>query len=262
MDSRLLNSWLLNPSALKLGKGCARKDVRRLQLIDFLDKAAPPVASDWYGDQAAWGEMLNDTLGDCTIAAPGHGIQVVTRNTPDGEVTPPDSAIEDTYEKACGYVPGDPSTDQGGDIPTVLNYIRKNGLAGHKLYAYADPNPNDIAHVKQAIAEFGVVDIGLQLPLSAQSQVGALWDIVGDPTKDPNSLPGSWGGHSVICGKYDASTISCITWGGVQPMTWRFFLTYVDEVHALLFRAWMERFGAQSAVNLPKMEAALQLVTA
>jgi len=246
-----------------LGKRAAKKDKRTLQLKDFLLKVTPPPAANWFKDQTSFGEMGNDVLGDCTCAAVGHAVQIATLNTPDGEVTPADSAVLSLYENACGYVPGDPSTDQGGVIIDVLNYVRKNLFDTHKLWAYADPDPADLAHVQQAIAVFGVVDIGLQLPVTAQSQVGGIWDVVGDPNSDPNSQPGSWGGHSVSCGAYSQvdDTITCVTWGALQKMTSKFWLAYCDEAHALLLRAWMERFGAQSRVQLGAMEKALQAVS-
>lgn len=248
----------MNLELMKLGKGPAVFDTRRLQVKDFLERATAPISLSWYGSMVSFGAMLNDTLGNCTCAAPGHGIQIATLNTPDGLVTPPDAAILDLYEKSCGYNPSDPSTDQGGIIPNVLNYIRQNMLAGHKLWAYADPNVGDIEHIKESIVEFGMVDIGLQLPISAQSQVGTLWDV----TSGSDAEPGSWGGHSVIVCAYDANGLTCITWGALQRMSWAFWLKYCDEAHALLLRAWMERFGAASKINLAKMESALSALAA
>lgn len=261
----------IDVSNLKLGKLPPRIDPRTFQLKDLIDRVTPPASANWYGDVTSFGSMLNDTLGDCTCAAPGHAEQVATLNTPTGEVTPPDNAILELYEKSCGYVPGDPSTDQGGVIIDVLNYVRRNGI-GHKdpashgglhrhrpiLYAYADPSPNDIVHNKQAIAQFGMINIGLQLPITAQSQIGSVWDVVGNPSTDPDSQPGSWGGHSVVCAAYDANTVTCITWGSLQPMTWRFWNAYVDESHCLLMHAWLLRTG--SIANLAAWEAALASV--
>src|SRR5208282_776283 len=252
-------------SKFKLGKLAPRIDPRTLQLKDLVDRVAPPASANWYGGVTSFGAMLNDDLGDCTCAALGHAEQVATLNTPIGEITPPDNAILELYEKSCGYVPGDPSTDQGGIIIDVLNFVRKHGI-GHKgsihqhrgrpiLYAYADPSPNDIEHNKQAIDQFGIINIGLQLPVTAQSQIGGVWDVVGNPATDPDSQPGSWGGHSVTCSAYDPGTTTCITWGQLQPMTWNFWNTYVDESHCLLMHAWLLRAGNVS--NLAAWERAL-----
>jgi hypothetical protein len=253
---------------LHLGKGPAKSDSRRFMLSNFLALAPPPVSVNWFGSVTEYGEMLNDSLGDCTCAAVGHAEQVASLNTPEGELTFPDNIILNLYEKSCGYVFNDPSTDNGGVITDVLDWVRKYGMGKkhdtpdiHRkkiLYAYADPNPNDVTHIKQAIAEVGIVDIGLQLPITAQSQVGKVWDVVGDPNSNNDSRPGSWGGHSTIVAAYNANTVTCITWGQLQPMTWDFWNTYVDESHALLMHSWLDRQGATSAVNLAALEAALQ----
>ena len=244
---------MFDHTAVKLGKKPPKVDSRTLRLAKYLtpELAPPPISVNWFGNVTSWGMMDNDSLGDCTCAAAGHGVQVATLNNLQMRmVTPPDSTILSLYEKACGYVLGDPSTDQGGVIVDVLNWVRQNQPWEHKfkhkhpfqLYAYADPNPGDVTHIKQAIQYFATVDIGLALPVTAQSQVGGVWDVVGNPNRDPNSMPGSWGGHSVIVAAYDADTLTCITWGALQKMTWNFWKTYVDEAHALLYRAWVQRF--------------------
>jgi hypothetical protein len=249
---------------LLLGKKAPKRDTRDLLLKDFLTPTPAPVTVDWYMGVTQFGMMLNNTLGDCTCAAVGHGEQVATLIGPYGETTPVDDAILGLYEKACGYVPGNPATDQGGDINTVLNSVRNSGLGkkeGGKrhhrpLYSYSAVDYTQVDAVKEAIATLGVVNIGLQLPLSAQAQTGTLWT----NASGPNAQPGSWGGHSVVVCAYDAKTITCITWGQLQPMTWEFFATYVDEAFALLYRAWMERPAVKAEVNLPRMDEALQLV--
>jgi hypothetical protein len=200
----------------------------------------------------------------------GHGVQVATLNSPDSEVTPPDSAILNLYEGACGYVPGNESTDQGCVIVDTLNWVRNNIPWTHKghpvhhhpyqLFAYADPDPSNISHIKQAIATFGTLGIGLQLPVTAQNQVGGLWDVVGDG-QTGDSAPGSWGGHAVIVPAYNADYLTCITWGALQKMSYAFFATYVDEAHALLYRAWVQQFGSQYPEMLAQLEADLQVVT-
>jgi len=260
----------LDGRQLHLGKGPAKVDPRTFKLESILPRATPPPSVNWFGTVTEWGSMLNTILGDCVIAAIAHAKQVVTLNTPMGEITPPDIVVEELYEHACGYVPGDPSSDQGCIIVDMLNYVRQNGM-GHKqephhhhrplLYAYADPAPSDFTHLQQGIATFAVADIGLQLPITAQNQVGGLWDVVGDPNTDPNSMPGSWGGHSIVLGSYNTQPTSVyggITWGMLQSMTERFLATYMDECHILLLDLWVDHFGATSGVNLAVLDQLLQ----
>jgi hypothetical protein len=264
-----------NVSNLKLGKLPPKLDSRTLRLSKYIGSLpVPPDSCDQTGGVTQFGMMINgpnsygnniplDGLGDCTCAAVGHGDQISTLNTPEGEKTPPDQMILNLYENCCGYVPGDPSTDNGGIVINVLNYVKKHGL-GHKevthhqkyrLRGYADTDPGNSTHVKQAIQTFGMVDIGLQLPISAQSQT--VWDVA----SGPNARPGTWGGHSVVVVAYTPETLTCVTWGALQEMTWAFWNKYVDESHALFYQSWLKKFGDQSPDMLEVLEQDLVDVT-
>lgn len=253
---------------LRLGKGGVIYDPRNLKLATYDHLLAPPPdAVSWYQDLKQWGMMGNDVRSDCTCAAIGHGAQVVTLNTPTGIRTPPDNLILNLYQKACGWVPGNPATDQGGNILDVLKFVRKHAL-GHKhepnyhrkfrLLAFAQVNQNNLVHVKQGIELFRVVDIGLQLPVSAQSQVGGLWDI----TNGPNAQAGSWGGHSVTVSSYTPQIVTCITWGQLQAMTWAFWLRYCDEAYVLLYRALIEQMMQKAPKIVAAFESDLNLIAA
>jgi hypothetical protein len=194
--------------------------------------------------------MLNDTLGDCTIAGVGHAIQVWTL-AKGNEVTVADSTVLQYYEQWDGYNPNNPSSDQGGVELDVLNDWRQQGSADHPLLAYADPDPQDSLHVQQAIWLFGGLYIGLQLPTSAQTQ--DVWDV----GSGPNGEPGSWGGHCVFVPDYDADTLTCITWGQLKKMTWGFWGTYCDEAHALLSTDWKPQAG----FDIAALQADLSTVT-
>ena len=81
--------------------------------------------------------------------------------------------------------------------------------------------------------------IGLQLPLSAQNQVGSEWAV----TTGQDALAGSWGGHCVPLSGYDQNTLWCVTWGKLQAMTWQFLTTYCDEAFVLLATDWIAASG-------------------
>ena len=74
---------------------------------------AAPARVDYTHGITDWGMMLNDQLGCCTIAAVGHAVQTWTANAMGRELTVPDSAILEHYEKWDGYNPADPSTRPG-----------------------------------------------------------------------------------------------------------------------------------------------------
>ena len=233
-------------SKMRLGKHIPRLDSRTLRLAKYMkDLPPPPDAVDYTKGITSWGMMLNDELGDCTCAGIGHALQVVTLCN-GAEVTLPDSDILKAYEDVGGYRPGDPSSDNGAVEIDVLNYCRTNGIGGRKILAYADPDPQNVTHCKQAVTLFGGLYIGLALPLTAQTQT--LWDVAktsifgkikrmfgaSDPTQ-----PNSWGGHAVFVPGYNHIGPVCITWGELKQMTWAFWFKYCDEAHAILFPEWI-----------------------
>lgn len=167
---------MLDHSKMKLGRKAIKTDTRTLKLANYLQAALPPPppSADWTKGITGWGEMLNDQLGDCTIAGAGHAIQVWTANI-GSIVTVPDSTIEAMYAKWDGYVPGDASTDTGGVELDVLNDWRQQGLGGHTLVAFADPAYTNMVEIRQSIALFGGVYIGLALPSPHKIRTCGMW---------------------------------------------------------------------------------------
>jgi hypothetical protein len=199
--------------------------------------------------------MLNDKLGDCTIAGVAHAIQVFTANT-SLMLTVPDSTVENYYEQWDGYDPANPSTDNGGCELDVLRDWQKQGFANNALMAFADPKPTNLDEVRQSIALFGGVYIGLSLPVTAQTQ--DVWDIV--RRGGASAAPGSWGGHCVFVPKYDEKSFTCITWGKTKTMTVAFWNKYCDEAHTLLAQDWLTVKGAPSGFDQAQLQADLQAI--
>jgi hypothetical protein len=244
-------------SKMKLGRKAIKTDSRTLVFGRYLTPAIPPPppTADWTKGVTAWGMMLNDTLGDCTIAGVGHAVQVWTANTA-SMVTVPDPTILSYYEHWDGYVPSNPNTDSGGIELDVLNDWQKQGFAGNTLLAFADPKPANLVEVRQSIALFGGVYIGLNLPLTAQSQ--DVWDVV--PRGGAKAKPGSWGGHCVFVPKYDQHGFTCITWGQLKTMTVAFWNKYCDEAHALLGQDWIAAKGAPSGFDEAQLQTDLKAI--
>jgi hypothetical protein len=235
---------------MRLGKQSALFDPSTPRMRDYVSSTyVPPAYAQNTWGITNWGMMLNGPqanmptgvpaagLGDCTIAACGHAVQVWTK----GKITPSDSLILEKYEQWDGYVLGNASTDNGGVETTVIQDWYNDTFGGHVLEAYVSPQPQNFGHVMHSIAEFGGIYIGLQLPNSAitQNQNGQIWDVVADDG-------GIAGGHAVYCPAYHvkdtnasgATTITCITWGMLQKMTVAFWDKYCDESHTLLGAAW------------------------
>jgi hypothetical protein len=240
-------------SQLKLGRKAIKRDTRTLRLAHYLnaDKPKPPVMWDWTKGVTQWGMMLNDRIGDCTIAGAAHAVQVWT-GALGAMHTVQDAEVLAAYEAWDGYNPHDPSTDRGGVELDVLRKWRKTSLAGHKLLAFADANVADLDMIRQAIYWFGGVYIGVALPRTAQRQ--DVWDVV---SNHGDGAPGSWGGHCVYVPKYDFDGFTCITWGGLKRMTNKFWQLYCDEAHALLGADWIGQKGSPLGFNLEQMQADL-----
>ena len=243
---------------MKLGKKAPRFDPRTLRLAKYTAALNPPPAfCNWTKKITSWPMMLNDQLGDCTCACAGHMIEQWTGELNAGRaITPPDSAILTTYEAVGGYVPGDPSTDNGAVILDVLNYWRKTGIGGsapeaynHRILAFASLEPNNHVDVMDSIYIFGNSYIGVQLPLSAQG--ASIWEVPpGGATG--NGAPGSWGGHAVPIVAYDARGLTVVTWGQLMRMTWPFLDAYCDEAYAVLSTDWLSARG----LSLPGFDRA------
>jgi hypothetical protein len=184
---------------------------------------------------------LNDQLGDCTCAADANVVQQQTFYGQGTEVIVPDSATLLSYEKVGGYVPGDPSTDQGALIPDALAYLKATGMVGHTIANYGSIDASQVAKIKTAIAEFGAVDFGVNLPNSAQAQFQAgldagtmpVWDY--DPSAD-NTIEG---GHCILGVGYTAAGFLIFTWSAVVLVTWAWWSRYGSEAWAVVSHDWV-----------------------
>lgn len=225
---------------LPLGRLHAQPGRPQLRLADYLTGSlpSPPASVDWYSKVKSWPMYGNDQVGDCTCAAVGHLLQGWTAYSTGTAFTVADSYVLGLYEDVTGYTPNDPSTDQGAYIQDVLGYWRKNGVAGHKITAYASVKVSNMTLIKQAIDLFGAVDIGFNFPASAmtQFQQGKPWSVVSGAKIE--------GGHCVTVVGYKANgNLVCVTWGAIQEMSPAFWTKYVDEAWAIITPDWFDANG-------------------
>lgn len=159
--------------------------------------------------------MGNDTLGDCTCAGVAH-IAGAWQGEAGEPITVNAQDAVTLYEQACGYIPNDPSTDQGGDEQSVLTYVKAHGIGGVSLAAWGRVDGNNAEQVKQAIYLFENVYFGVELPDAWISPMpsadGFVWDVVGVP--DPNN------GHCFVGLGYDDEGVIVDSWGLIGKITW------------------------------------------
>jgi len=252
----------IDPLKLKLGKLTARHDPRTLLLATYATPAlpAPPVQINVAKDvKGSWGMMDNDQIGDCTCAAAGHLLMEWTASAQGKMYTPSDAQIVAAYSAITGYNPKTGANDNGAQELDVLNYWRQQGIAGHKIQAYMALEPSNHTHVMDAVWIFGGCYIGVALPKTAQAQTRnrQTWSVSPQGTGG-DGAPGSWGGHAVPVVAYDSRSLTVVTWGALQTMTWGFWAAYCDEAYALLSPDYLKQKGGQtvapSGFNLQQLQ--------
>jgi hypothetical protein len=140
----------------------------------------------------------------------------------------------------------------------VLKYWRNTGIAGHKILAFAAPEPGNKDHIRAALDLFGGLYVGLDLPISAQNQM--VWSVPPYGPRGPGA-PGSWGGHCVVLEAYDSQGLTVISWGQKKRMTWGFFMVYCDESFAVLSQDWVKPgFRSPEGFALAQLQADLQAI--
>ena len=218
----------------QLGKQDARRDDRNLLLASVL-REQPTLPPSYDFDAAHETVPLfmfaNDRYGDCVMAARAH--QTLRFEKLETGITPmiTDKQVLTEYWRETGGV----GNDTGLVMLDSLNEWRHKGwrlgVHTYKIMGYAEVARADQNAVMQAIYADVGVQCGLQLPISAQTQIdrGQPWILaIGD-----NAKPGSWGGHCVYIVGYTSQGPVCVTWGRKQQMTWEFFRSYCDEAYAV-----------------------------
>lgn len=193
----------------------------RFHLGNYLTRQLPPPPqSISYTAKAtkALGEMYdNDTLGDCVIAGMAHVVGVLTGNSGTKPFIYTNTQIVDLYSAIGGYVPGQPSTDNGCDEQTALNYWENNGApaGSHRIAAWMAVNPADPEEFRTALWLFENLYFGMELPdkwiSPFPSASGFTWDVAGNP--DPDN------GHCVVGVGYNPQGVTICTWGMTGLLT-------------------------------------------
>lgn len=205
-----------------------------------------------------WGVFLNDRLGDCVCADSCHQVMLHTANA-GTIVIPTDDQCEALYEAVGGYVPGNPSTDQGCDEAAMCQYMQTTGIAGQKSAGSGAVDPTNIEHIKWSILIFGALRTGIVVDQQMEEQFSnnQPWTTAANPN-DPDA-----GGHDVPFVDYDSEYAYAVTWGGLQPIAWPLVLNpnFMDECHAEAYPDWIRAGGtAPSGFDLQGLLAKLQQV--
>lgn len=189
-----------------------------------------------------WGTLGNDSAGDCVFAAFGHAVMLWTAAAGKLRQVSAADALA-AYSAVTGYVPGDPSTDNGTDPQAALQWWLQRGLVlgGEldRIAGFCSVSPTRDDESKWAIWRLGLVNSGLALPSAIQPAFAdnkVVWDIPPGQPLAGEWAPGSLGGHDIIDVGWDAEGVIFISWGERFKRTWAFDRAYADEKQALLSR--------------------------
>jgi hypothetical protein len=205
---------------MKFGRRRPMPGAPKFRLKNYLRAALPtaPTSVDYTSPAASVlaNVYKNDVLGDCVVAGAYHVVGVESGNAGD-LFTATDAQILADYSAIGGYVPGQPSTDQGCDEQTALNYWTSTGFAnGTKLLGYLAVDPSNLPEVQAACWLFENLYFGVELPNAwinpFPSSSGFTWDAAGEPVPE--------NGHCFIGAGYSTSGVIIDTWGMLGTLTW------------------------------------------
>lgn len=228
----------------KLGALRPRPGRRRAITLCHLAKGklpAPPAAVDNYSRITTWPMMLNDQIGDCTVATVGHLIMLFTFFASGLAVIIPDPIIRAFYFAITN------GQDTGAVEDDVLHRWVNQGITRadgtlDKIIDWCSMDVSSHPEVMVALWWFGGLFIGLDLPLATQD-MGDVWDVTAH-AHGAQWAAGGWGGHAAPVVGYDATGVYVVSWGQLVRVTWAFWDAYVTEAHAPLSPDYLDAKGA------------------
>ncbi len=157
----------------------------------------------------------NTSYGNCVIAGGYHFKGVVTGGA--GRLfTPTLAQILGDYSAIGGYKPGDPSTDNGCDLQTAMNYWLQKGFCnGTKLAGWLAVDATNRRQLQQALYLFENLYFGLELPAAWLAPFPSGDDFVWNV-----GAPDLENGHCVVGVGYNERGVKIDTWGLLGTITW------------------------------------------
>jgi hypothetical protein len=249
----------------RLGKKVPRHDIRTLKFARYAATlATPPTQALWQSKVPLYGMDGNDAVGDCTVAGAAHLMETWSYNA---EPATPVNFAEQDCLKDYYLMTGGPDT--GLDLLTVLKQWQGTGLLygsgqSDKIVAYTELTVGNQLQAQQAIALFGGVYIGLELPgfiTQASDPLAVSWVVPPGGAVGTNA-PNPAEGHCVCLVGYDAQTLYAVTWGTVIAMGYDFYQAYADEAYAIISPDWLGSGQAPSGFDMAQLQADLAVVEA
>lgn len=231
---------------MKLGRLAAQFDPAVPQMHQMFLKAPAPTTPTEFRFKTVqyWPMLLNDQIGDCTVAGIGHIGEYWKFIGVSSPYVMTDAEALDHYKAITGFdgnmtINPNP-TDTGAVELNVLQYfsqIRMVASQPFQLSKFINIQTLDIEEICYSIQNLGNCYFGVNLPSNALSV--QTWDVV----------PGTKvvGGHCINGVGFDKPNqlIYIVSWGQVIPVTFRFMQAYLEEAWTLYSPDWLIQTGIQ-----------------
>ena len=248
-------------TGLKRGLKPPRPGAVKMAFGDYLTPALPKRPDEFGHDAlvAQWQMLANDRVGCCAWSGAAHETYLWTAEAgARAHITAAD-VISD-YAAAAGYIPGDPSTDNGTDMQAAASYRRKVGIRDaqnkrHTIAAYAAIKPGDLEEMLTASWLFSAVGLGVTVGSNSEDQFsrGLPWD--GDPGANA-------GGHYVPLVAFRHGLAWVVSWGKLQAVTPAFLQSHCDQALAYLSPDMLRGGKSLDGFDLAALQSDLNQLTA
>lgn len=231
------------------------KNAPALELGPLLTGALPPVpvAVDHFKD-ATFGLYGNDQYGDCGPTSVANLVRLVSKALTGTQVTPSQDDVFDLYRRS-GNPNFDPTTDaddNGVDMQTMLEALLSGGIGDGsggviKPVAFAKVKVTSDDELEAANAIFGGTLWGVTLETAQQAQTDAkppVWDY---------KASGTWGGHAILNGKYNAQDEEVISWGLDVQTTEAFRQHQLEEAWVVIWQWNLDNPAFLAGVDVQKL---------
>jgi len=215
--------------------GAVARCVQARDVLNLSTLPSRPAARDWgmvAGVDVPYQMWLNDQLSNCVIASMLGQMTTWAAQTGTPFLATDADALAG-YEKFGGYVPGDPSTDNGVVMLDVAQRLRSGDeLAGQSLKAFVAVDPKDDDLVAATTELFGGLWTGWELPTAWQG--ADEWTASPAGSTSGSWAPGSWGRHAVLSEELSPDLLGVVTWQERVPVQLAARRTYCVEAYALV----------------------------
>lgn len=193
---------------------------------------------------------MNNELQCCTISALAKIIEqrcaLVGKNC-----TLTNDDIVAAYSKATGYVKGDSSTDNGGQMKKALKVAMTDGIGDYKITGYVRLNTNDMVEMRAGLWFALSVYVGSDLPKRVNEQPTA-WYI---PTKpDERDRARSLGGHAFDMFGADHDGLRGVPWIDEVGISNAWNQFYVDEGYVIIDEMLIDYLKTNTQFDLPRFQ--------